>query len=70
MVYFVRLAKSGNSVVIAIPAPVREALHLGHGDKLAVTIEHDRMIAVKMTDVRASRLTEALRTQPPLTRKT
>lgn len=53
MVYFVRLSKSGNSLVVSIPAPVRDALCLGPGDQLALTVAGERILIVKM-DARRS----------------
>lgn len=54
MVYFVRLSKSGNSLVVTLPPPVRDALHLGPGDQLALTVEGERILIVKMDDRRAA----------------
>lgn len=53
MVYFVRLSKSGSSLVVALPPPVRDALRLGLGDQLALTVEGERILLVKM-DARRS----------------
>jgi len=47
MVHFVRLVKSGNSYVIALPAPVRDALHLGRNDQLALTMDNGRIVMWK-----------------------
>jgi AbrB family looped-hinge helix DNA binding protein len=61
MVHFVRLVKSGNSLGVVLPAPVREALHLGRGDQLALTIEGERLILVKLDDRRAAELVAELK---------
>ena len=55
MVYFVRLVKSGNSYVIALPAPVRDALHLGRNDQLALTVDDGRIVMAKWDDHKQAR---------------
>lgn len=61
MVYFLRLSKSGNSLVVSIPAPVRDALCLGPGDQLALTVEDERILIVKMSDERSADILAVLR---------
>lgn len=61
MVFFVRLRKSGNSLVIVLPAPVRDALELGRGDELAIAIEGDRLVMVKMDERRSHKILAALK---------
>lgn len=61
MVYFLRLSKSGNSLVVALPAPVRDALRLGPGDQLALTIEGERILIVKMDDRRSAEILAELK---------
>lgn len=50
MVYFVRLSKSGSSYIIALPAPVRDALHLARGDRLACAVVDGRIVMTKWDD--------------------
>ena len=61
MVFFVRLRKSGNSLMIVLPAPVRDALHLGRGDELVMAIEDDRLVVAKLDDSRQAELLAALK---------
>ena len=62
MVFFVRLRKSGNSLVIVLPPAVREALKLARGDEVAVAIEGDRAVIVKMDERRSDEILAALKT--------
>ena len=61
MVFFVTLRKSGNSLVIVLPAPAREALHLGRGDELAIAVDGDRLIMAKMDERRSAAIVAALK---------
>lgn len=61
MVFFVRLRKSGSSLVIVLPPPVREAMKLGRGDEVAIAIEGERAVLVKMDERRSDKILEALK---------
>ena len=65
MVHVVRLIKSGNSYVVTLPAPVREAMHLGRGDQLVVSVECGRLIMVKVEGALMSNLTDAVEKAKP-----
>ena len=61
MVFFVTLRKSGNSLVIVLPPPVREALKLARGDEVAIALEGDRAVLVKMDERRSHEILAALK---------
>ncbi len=61
MVFFVTLRKSGNSLVIVLPPQVRDALKLSRGDEVAVAIEGDRAVLVKMDERRSQDIVAALK---------
>ncbi len=61
MVFFLRLRKSGNSLVIVLPPPVREALKLGRGDEVALALDGDRAVLVKMDERRSHEILAALK---------
>lgn len=65
MVHIVRLVKSGNSYVVTLPAPVREAMHLGRGDQLVLTYDSDRIIMVRVEGALMSNLTAAVEKAKP-----
>lgn len=60
MVHIVRLNKSGGTIVISLPAPIRDAMHIGRGDQLLVTVEDGRIVMVKVEGTTVSRLTGAI----------
>lgn len=47
--------------MIVLPPPVREALKLGRGDEVAIAIEGDRAVLVKMDERRSKQIIDALK---------
>ena len=42
------LVKWGNSVGFSLPKPIREGMNLNPGDKITITVEHDKIFINKV----------------------
>lgn len=48
MVEYVKVTKAGGSLMIVLPRPVRDALKLAHGDRVALAVVDEQIIVTRI----------------------